>query len=94
MLSEDDQVDDLANELIFSKPVLQRRCTERFSGAFIEVQPALGFSNKSHESACSELSDVRAKKMIRSLTPSSEQLASLGLRPGENRITFTVKSRL
>ena len=31
---------------------------------------------------------------IRALTPSSDQLASLELRPGPNIITFTVKSRL
>lgn len=32
--------------------------------------------------------------MIKSLTPSSDQLASLNLQPGSNLITFTVRSRL
>ena len=34
------------------------------------------------------------KTMIRTLAPSSDQLASLDLTPGENLITFTVSSRL
>ena len=35
-----------------------------------------------------------AKTMIKTLVPSSEQLASLNLQPGVNLITFSVKSRL
>ena len=31
---------------------------------------------------------------IKSLTPTSDQLESLGLQPGMNYITFSVKSRL
>ena len=31
---------------------------------------------------------------IKTLTPSSQQLESLSLQPGENTITFTVQSRL
>ena len=35
-----------------------------------------------------------SRKMIKTLTPSSEQLASFNLTAGENIVTFTVHSRL
>ena len=55
----------------------------------------MGGSDDEHSEEWDEVKPKERKKAkIVTRTPSSEQLASLGLKPGMNLVTFSVRSRL
>ena len=60
--------------------------------AFVEADT--GGDGENNGSDWEEVTEPTNRVMIKTLIPTSDQLASLGLVPGENLITFTVKSRL